>query len=57
MLLDRLLRGKDKGGSTVGEWRSVGSGDGAVLGLEDWLQCAGLGFVELEKISKSKQYS
>ena len=34
MLLEGSLRDKDERGGAVGEWRRVGSGYGAVFGLE-----------------------
>lgn len=46
-LLELGLGDENDGGSAIGEGRGVGCGDGAVSGLEDGLERAGLGLVEL----------
>jgi hypothetical protein len=52
VLLDCGFGGEYEGSCTIGERRGIRGGDGSVLRFERWAESAGLGFIELDAISK-----
>ena len=51
VLLESGFGDEDKGSSAIGQGRGISSGHGTVVGLEGGTESAGLGFVELGRIS------